>query len=644
MQYKKFSELPLETSPDGGMYAPIVDPTEPSVDDQNKRVLLSSLWSSAPFIQSGAGAVTRTVDSKLKDIVSVKDFIPSGTNTNTTDCSSYFQTAINAVGTNGTLYIPYGTYLIGNTLVLPTYIHIEGNNSTLRQADSYVGKLIDQTLVDDVFQDTRKFTIKDLRLTRTTRDASQTNPLLGSIGLFLESAGIILQNVRTEKFNVGVYIEAGQFGTAYSLKHFDCNVGLFIKSNAVNGGGNSWSFYDHQAASCQTAGVMTANNSIYPFTALYFRNPSWLSNGGASLAAFDTTLYIDGGAPEGNWTNSGSSTLTFDGKTIAKSSIYANGSKIKVTNFVNAEGSGGSPVFPFIRIVNNTQFIIDDMEGYGQTFESYISHDDTCLVKVGTLFDPLGTVDQLVTTTSMTSVGGIGILLSSPASVYNDYTLTNQCSVDPFTGAIPRGATPISRTTDYDANFGRVARFTFFTGTGNSNVNCLQFCSTNSQTNNNYSVLGVTLKSNIDATFLLGITGATINWDLKLKAGVATRVYVVCNQAVSGGEVWYLSAPPSNGFVTAPVVDVTQMMYITAPNTPGGVGRVNDVLKGAFNSNFKPAFIGRTATSIPTIGTWAVGDIVWNSAPTAGGTMGWVCTTGGAPGTFVFKTFGTIAV
>ena len=42
MQYKKFSELPLETSPDGGMYAPIVDPTEPSVDDQNKRVLLSS--------------------------------------------------------------------------------------------------------------------------------------------------------------------------------------------------------------------------------------------------------------------------------------------------------------------------------------------------------------------------------------------------------------------------------------------------------------------------------------------------------------------------------------------------------------------------------------------------------------------------
>jgi hypothetical protein len=53
---------------------------------------------------------------------------------------------------------------------------------------------------------------------------------------------------------------------------------------------------------------------------------------------------------------------------------------------------------------------------------------------------------------------------------------------------------------------------------------------------------------------------------------------------------------------------------------------------------------GRTevlASAAPTGGTWKVGDIVWNSAPTAGGTVGWVCTTAGSPGTW--KTFGTIA-
>lgn len=46
-------------------------------------------------------------------------------------------------------------------------------------------------------------------------------------------------------------------------------------------------------------------------------------------------------------------------------------------------------------------------------------------------------------------------------------------------------------------------------------------------------------------------------------------------------------------------------------------------------------------TSAPVSGVHRVGDITWNTAPAAGGTMGWVCTTAGNPGTW--KTFGTIA-
>jgi hypothetical protein len=41
-------------------------------------------------------------------------------------------------------------------------------------------------------------------------------------------------------------------------------------------------------------------------------------------------------------------------------------------------------------------------------------------------------------------------------------------------------------------------------------------------------------------------------------------------------------------------------------------------------------------TAAPTTGTWADGDIVWNSAPATGQPMGWVCTTPGGAGTFVF--------
>lgn len=42
----------------------------------------------------------------------------------------------------------------------------------------------------------------------------------------------------------------------------------------------------------------------------------------------------------------------------------------------------------------------------------------------------------------------------------------------------------------------------------------------------------------------------------------------------------------------------------------------------------------------PATGTWVAGDIVFNTAPTSGGKVGWVCVTGGAPGTW--KTFGAI--
>ena len=39
-------------------------------------------------------------------------------------------------------------------------------------------------------------------------------------------------------------------------------------------------------------------------------------------------------------------------------------------------------------------------------------------------------------------------------------------------------------------------------------------------------------------------------------------------------------------------------------------------------------------TSAPASGTWARGDIVWNSAPSIGGNIGWICVVGGTPGTW----------
>jgi hypothetical protein len=57
-------------------------------------------------------------------------------------------------------------------------------------------------------------------------------------------------------------------------------------------------------------------------------------------------------------------------------------------------------------------------------------------------------------------------------------------------------------------------------------------------------------------------------------------------------------------------------------------------------SGFLPDYYYGTAA--PVAGTYKKGDIVWATNVSAGGSIGWVCTTAGSPGTW--KTFGTVAV
>lgn len=69
-------------------------------------------------------------------------------------------------------------------------------------------------------------------------------------------------------------------------------------------------------------------------------------------------------------------------------------------------------------------------------------------------------------------------------------------------------------------------------------------------------------------------------------------------------------------------------------------------VQGRYSASPFPTFnIGTTTQSYgsaaPTSGTYTLGSIVWNTNPTAGGNVGWICTTAGTPGTW--KTFGAIS-
>lgn len=73
----------------------------------------------------------------------------------------------------------------------------------------------------------------------------------------------------------------------------------------------------------------------------------------------------------------------------------------------------------------------------------------------------------------------------------------------------------------------------------------------------------------------------------------------------------------------------------------------HDVIRNIFIGGATYSLTGTLApymgwgAAAPVTGTWRVGDKIRNTAPVAGGTEGWICTTAGTPGTW--KTFGTIS-
>lgn len=102
------------------------------------------------FAQAGTGAVQRTVESKLKDVVSVKDFGAVGDGV--TDDTAAIQAALN---TNKSVVFPTGTYLISAPLEPKSNTVIDLNGSTLTNGYSgYAFYILTKTNV----------TIKDGRL------------------------------------------------------------------------------------------------------------------------------------------------------------------------------------------------------------------------------------------------------------------------------------------------------------------------------------------------------------------------------------------------------------------------------------------------------------------------------------------------
>lgn len=181
----------------------------------------------ASFTQTGTGAVARTINSKLKDVVSVKDFgaVGDGIANDTTA----IQTALNYIRDNGgTLEFPYGTYTVNAQLTLQRSSSghtkrwvIQGNGSTIQSSYTTAEIMVVGATNFSFFVEDGGIVIRDLFIvgSETTSGSSGASPTYTQTGLYLYCAGnVLLQNVQTLKCRTGIRTHA-----CFPLKAIDCS-------------------------------------------------------------------------------------------------------------------------------------------------------------------------------------------------------------------------------------------------------------------------------------------------------------------------------------------------------------------------------------------------------------------------------------
>jgi hypothetical protein len=169
---------------------------------------ITSNASNVQYDPAGTGAVSTTVQAKLRETVSVKDF--GATGDGSTDDTTAISNAITYVSTNGgAVYFPAGVYLTSASLVIDApnvTLYGDGASQSTIQSNSASFWVIKYTDNADYL------TVKNLYIKGNAVDDSTTQYGIGySVSSFVAPEYVTISNCRFAYTNSGIVTGSGQY-------------------------------------------------------------------------------------------------------------------------------------------------------------------------------------------------------------------------------------------------------------------------------------------------------------------------------------------------------------------------------------------------------------------------------------------------
>lgn len=406
-----------------------------------------------------------------------------------------------------------------------------------------------------------------------------------STGIYLgvgEAKGT-LKDVEAVNGTTGIFFDSLQFISTRNVHLWNNVVGFKVYSNTLGGGGNSNTFADWRVIGCQVGGII---KDIGPWGmgSNYFDNPNFLENKVCALAIFgnssQNTAYWNGGCPELNAT-SASANIVVDGVTIPKCTLYLNKARFTMNDVNVADAQAATEIIA----ENNTDLILNNVSGYGNTGGQFVSADATSVVVINGALNVTAGLNNVVSYPSAIKPGQVKLvgapIVVPSTTVQNLYTGnplhpafsdtlggTGSTAVDPILGTVSvvtHGAVAGSQ----DGNRFRITQPFTATLVGNQDY-----------------LLSVLVKSNTTIQYGIGLYGDNFSQlPITLTAGVWQRVLIVVGNRANNYGITGLVGFPKD--TSAPVISLARLETYAGPagSFQARQGMAQIISTGAINLN-----------------------------------------------------------